>query len=164
MANIDEGTDFSQQAKESTILFTDTPGTDSRWVSMRYYKRARLKIDIKNGAALAEPTTITLQQAKKTDGSDAKALNFTTHYCVLDSMATDWYEDAPVTSNQIVTTGTENKIETYIIELKYTDLDYDNDFTALKLLTSGGQNIDVHASITLWPPKHTGALPTTMCD
>jgi len=125
---------FQVQAA-ADLLLTTTVG-DTKYVSLKNYRKLQIVIDIANGTAVTG-STITLKQATAIAGTGEKALAFTRMLSNIDYAAAQVMAETAVVSNTFTTDTTNSKNLRYIIEVNSEDLDMAGGFDCVRLDGTG---------------------------
>jgi hypothetical protein len=150
---------FQVQAA-ADLLLTTTVG-DTKYVSMKNYRRLQIVIDIANGTTVTG-STITLKQATAVAGTGEKALAFTRMLANIDYAAAQTMTETAVSSNTFTTDATNSKNLRYIIEVDSDMLDTANGFDCVRLDGTGHAataSRGVTVTYILWGAKYSGANP-----
>jgi hypothetical protein len=150
---------FQVQAA-ADLLLTTTVG-DTKYVSMKNYRRLQIVIDIANGTTVTG-STITLKQATAVAGTGEKALAFTRMLSNIDYGASQVMTETAVSSNTFTTDATNSKNLRYIIEVDSDMLDTANGFDCVRLDGTGHAataSRGVTVTYILWGAKYSGANP-----
>lgn len=108
---------------------------ETAWIGLKHGRRVQFKIMA--GAWAGGTSAVTLQQAQDASGTGAKALSFTRRF----SISGDTVTETTVTSDTFNISAAN---QTDIIEVDESDLDHNNGFEYVKLLTaSPGANADL---------------------
>lgn len=117
------------------------------WVSMENYRR--LEIILFKGAGTAgDDPTITVQQATASDGTGAKALNFTVVYEKVGTLnaVTAWTRQTQSAGNTYQNTASAESQAIIVVEIDAAMLDADNGFTFVQASVADvGTNAQVGA-------------------
>lgn len=125
---------FQVQAA-ADLLLTTTVG-DTKYVSLKNYRKLQIVIDIANGTSVTG-STITLKQATTVAGAGEKALAFTRMLSNIDYAAGQVMAETAVAANTFTTDATNSKNLRYIIEVNAEDLDMANGFDCVRLDGTG---------------------------
>ena len=150
---------FQVQAA-ADLLLTTTVG-DTKYVSLKNYRKIQIVIDIANGTAVTG-STITLKQATAIAGTGEKALAFTRMLSNIDYAASQTMTETAVVSNTFTTDTTSSKNLRYIIEVDSESLDTANGFDCIRLdgtghAATGSRGVTV--TYILFGARYNGANP-----
>lgn len=157
-ARLDEQV-FSVQAA-SDLLLTTTVG-DTKYVSLKNYRKIRIRIAVANGTTVTG-STITLKQATAVAGTGEKALAFTRMLANIDTDAAATMVETAVTSNTFVTDTTNSKNLLYVIDVDSDALDVNGGFDCIRVDGTGHAataSRGVNVSYDLYGAKYSGASP-----
>jgi hypothetical protein len=155
---LDEQAVFIQAA--SDLLFTSTAG-DTKYVSLKNFRRATIVIDVANGTATTG-STVTLKQATAVAGTGEKALAFTRMLSNIDLAASQTLAETAVSSNTFTTDTTSSKNLRYVIEVDAEQLDVANGFDCFRVDGTGYASTTPRGfsvSYILWGARYSGANP-----
>jgi hypothetical protein len=157
-ARLDEQVVTIQAAAD--LLLTTTVG-DTKYVSLKNFRKISIHIDIANGTTVTG-STITLKQATAVAGTNEKALGFTRMLANIDTGASQTMVETAVTNNTFVTDTTNSKNLKYIIDVDADALDVSGGFDCIRLdgtghaaTSSRGVNVTYH----LYGARYSGANP-----
>lgn len=142
------------------LLLTSTLG-DTKYVSMKSYRRLQIVISIADGTTVTG-STITLKQATTVAGGSEKALAFTRMLSSVDYPTSALAETA-VTANTFTTQTTNSKDSAYIIEVDSEQLDMANGFDCVRVDGTGHAataSRGVCVVYNLFGARYAGADPT----
>lgn len=142
------------------LLFTSTAG-DTKYVSMKNFRKMQIIIDIANGTTVTG-STVTLKQASAIAGTGEKALAFTRMLSNIDTAASQVMTETAVTANTFTTDTTNSKNLRYIIEVNAEDLDVANGFDCVRVDGTGHAATASRGfvvSYTLFGARYSGASP-----
>jgi len=157
-ARLDEQV-FSVQAA-ADLLLTTTVG-DTKYVSLKLYRRIRITVDIANGTTVTG-STITLKQATAVAGTNEKALAFTRMLANIDVGAAQTMVETAVTSNTFTTDTTNSKNLRYVIDVDSDALDVAGGFDCIRLDGTGHAataSRGVNVTYDMYGPRYSGASP-----
>jgi len=117
------------------LLLTTTVG-DTKYVSLKGYRKIAIHINIANGTSVTG-STITLKQATAVAGTGEKALAFTRMLANIDTGASQTMVETAVSSNTFTTDTTNSKNLLYIIEVDSDALDVANGFDCIRVDGTG---------------------------
>lgn len=142
------------------LLFTGVPG-DTRYVSLKNYRKATIIIDVANGTTVTT-STVTLKQATAVAGTGEKALAFTRMLANVDFAAGQVMVETAVVASTFDIAVVNSKNLRYIIELDTDMLDAAGGFDCFRVDGTGhaataprGFNV----SYVLWGARYSGASP-----
>lgn len=150
---------FQVQAA-ADLLLTTTVG-DTKYVSLKNYRKIQIVVDIANGTAVTG-STITLKQATAIAGTGEKALAFTRMLSNIDVAASQTMVETAVAANTFTTDTTASKNLRYIIEVDSDALDTANGFDCIRLDGTGHAataSRGVTVSYILFGARYNGANP-----
>jgi hypothetical protein len=150
---------FSVQAA-SDLLLTTTVG-DTKYVSLKGYRKIRIRIGIGNGTTVTG-STITLKQATNVAAAGEKPLAFTRMLANIDTDAAATMVETAVTSNTFVTDTTNSKNLLYVIDVDSDSLDVAGGFDCIRLDGTGHAataSRGVNVSYDLYGARYSGASP-----
>jgi hypothetical protein len=142
------------------LLLTSTVG-DTKYVSMKNFRKLQIIIDIANGTTVTG-STITLKQAKTVAGGSEKALAFTRMLANTDVAAAATMVETAVVSNTFTTDTTNSKNLRYILEVDSEQLDAANGFDCVRLDGTGHAataSRGVCVTYILYGARYSGADP-----
>lgn len=140
------------------LLLTTTVG-DTKYVSLKNYRRMQIIIDIANGTSVTG-STITLKQATTVAGANEKALGFTRMLSNIDYAASSTMTETAVSNNTFTTDTTNSKNLRYIIDVNSDDLDAANGFDCVRLDGTGHAataSRGVNVTYVLYGARYSGA-------
>ncbi len=140
------------------IAPTPTPLGLEDAISMKTWDRVAIVIKVKN-ATTVTGSAVTLKQSTLVDLTGEKALAFATMYANEDTAANDTLVKTTVTSDTFTTDATNSKNLLYVIEVKASDLDVENDFDVLRLDMTDPTAADVDALYLGYRGRYQGGLP-----
>lgn len=99
------------------------------WISMKNYQRILIVL-LKGAGAAGQDPTITVEQATTSAGAGNKALNFSTIYSQVGTLANlgQWTKTTQAAGNTYVDTVSGEAQAIICIEIMAEDLDLDNDY------------------------------------
>lgn len=157
-ARLDEQVTTIQAAAD--LLLTTTVG-DTKYVSLKGYRKLQVIIDIANGTTVTG-STITLKQATAVAGTSEKALGFTRMLANVDTGASSTMVETAVTNNTFVTDTTNSKNLRYIIDVDADSLDAAGGFDCVRLDGTGHaatSSRGVNVTYNLYGARYSGASP-----
>jgi len=157
-ARLDEQVFMVQAAAD--LLLTTTVG-DTKYVSLKNFRKIQIVIDIANGTTVTG-STITLKQAQAIAGTGEKALAFTRMLANIDVGAAQTMVETAVVSNTFVTDTTNSKNLRYILDVDSDQLDVANGFDCIRLDGTGHAataSRGVVVSYLLYGARYSGASP-----
>jgi hypothetical protein len=107
-------------------------------------------------------SAISLLQAKTVAGGSAKTLSFSRMLANIDTAASDTMEETAVVSDTFTTDATDSKNLMYILEVDETNLDINNGFDCIRLVTGDATAATVTALYILYP--FSGAAPAAITN
>lgn len=140
------------------LLLTTTVG-DTKYVSMKGYRKACIIIDINNGTTVTG-AIITLKQATAVAGTSEKALAFTRMLANTDYAAAVAMTETAVVSNTFTTDTTNSKRLRYILDVDSADLDVANGFDCLRVdatAHAATASLGANVSYILYGARYSGA-------
>lgn len=140
------------------LLLTTTVG-DTKYVSLKNYRKAQIIIDIANGTAVTG-STITLKQAQAVAGTGEKALAFTRMLANIDYAASTTMVETAVAANTFTTDTTNSKNLRYVLDVDADSLDVANGFDCIRLDGTGHAataSRGVTVTYILYGAKYSGA-------
>jgi hypothetical protein len=155
---MDEQAVFIQAGAD--LLFTSTAG-DTKYISMKGFRRCTIIIDVANGTATTG-STVTLKQATAVAGTGEKALAFTRMLSNIDLAASQTLAETAVTSNTFTTDATSSKNLRYVIEVDAEQLDSANNFDCLRVDGTAYASTAPRGwsvNYILWGARYSGANP-----
>ncbi len=150
---------FSVQAA-ADLLLTTTVG-DTKYVSLKNYRKIRIIIDIANGTTVTG-STITLKQATAIAGTAEKALGFTRMLANIDTAASQVMTETAVVANTFTTDTTNSKNLRYILDVDSSSLDVDGGFDCIRVDGTGHaatSSRGVVVNYDLYGARYSGASP-----
>lgn len=117
------------------LLFTGVPG-DTKYVSLKGYRRVQIVIDIANGTTVTG-SAVTLKQATAVAGTGEKALGFTRMLANIDTGASSTMVETAVAANTFTTDATNSKNLRYVIEVDSESLDTAGGFDCIRVDGTG---------------------------
>jgi hypothetical protein len=141
------------------LLLTSTLG-DTKYVSLKGYRRVRILISIADGTTVTG-STITLKQATAVAGTNEKALAFTRMLSSVDYPTAALAETA-VSANTFTTQTTNSKDSLYIIDVDSDSLDVANGFDCIRVDGTGHAataSRGVVVAYDLYGARYSGASP-----
>jgi hypothetical protein len=150
---------FSVQAA-GDLLMTGVPG-DTKYVSLKNYRKCRVTIDIADGTAVTG-SAVTLKQATAVAGTGEKALAFTRMLANIDTGASQTMVETAVVSNTFTTDTTASKNKRYVIDVDADSLDSANGFDCFRVDGTGHAataSRGFTVSFDLYGAKYSGASP-----
>ena len=157
-ARLDEQVFMVQAAAD--LLLTTTVG-DTKYVSLKNYRKMQIVIDIANGTTVTG-STITLKQATSVAAGGEKALAFTRMLANIDTAAAQTMVETAVTSNTFTTDTTNSKNLRYIIDIDAESLDVAGGFDCVRLDGTGHAataSRGVVVAYLLYGARYSGASP-----
>lgn len=142
------------------LLLTTTVG-DTKYVSLKNFRKLQIIIDIANGTTVTG-ATITLKQAQAIAGTGEKALAFTRMLANIDTAASATMVETAVVANTFTTDTTNSKNLRYIIEVDAEQLDVAGGFDCVRLDGTGHAataSRGVVVSYILFGARYNGANP-----
>lgn len=140
------------------VLLTSTLG-DTKYVSLKGYRKVRVTIDILNGSTVTG-STITLKQATAVAGTSEKALGFTRMLANIDYAAGQVMTETAVTSNTFTTDTTNSKLLRYVIDVDSDSLDTAGGFDCFRVDCTGAANtLASCVTYDLYGARYSGASP-----
>jgi hypothetical protein len=125
-----------QQIQAAADLLLTTTVGDTKYVSLKNFRKLQIVIDIANGTTVTG-STITLKQATAIAGTGEKALAFTRMLANIDYAAAQTMTETAVVSNTFTTDTTNSKNLRYIIDVDADSLDVANGFDCVRLDGTG---------------------------
>lgn len=144
------------------LLLTTTVG-DTKYVSLKNYKRLQIVVDIANGTSVTG-STITLKQATAVAGTNEKALAFTRMLANLDTAASSTMVETAVSSNTFTSDTTNSKNLRYVIDVDSDSLDVAGGFDCVRLDGTGHAataSRGVTVTYILYGARYSGAGAVT---
>ena len=132
-ARLDEQVALIQGAQD--LILTTTVG-DTKYVSMKGYRKCCIIIDIADGTAVTG-STITLKQATAVAGTGEKALTFTRMLANIDMATSQVMTETAVVSSTFTTDTTASKNKRYIIDVDGDSLDSAGGFDCIRVDGTG---------------------------
>lgn len=145
------------------LLLTSTLG-DTKYVSMKNYRRLQIVIIIGDGTTVTG-STITLKQATAVAGTNEKALAFTRILKNVDLGASQTLVETAVTANTFDTQAVNSKDSIYIIDVDADSLDVAGGFDCVRVDGTGHAATSGRGSVVLYNlygARYSGA--TTIVD
>lgn len=142
------------------LLFTAVPG-DTKYVSLKGYRRCQIVIDIANGTTVTG-SAVTLKQATAVAGTGEKALAFTRMLANIDTAASQTMVETAVAANTFTTDATNSKNLRYIIEVDSESLDVAGGFDCIRVDGTGHAATAPRGfvvSYNLFGTRYSGASP-----
>ena len=142
------------------LLLTTTVG-DTKYVSLKNFRKLQIVIDIANGTTVTG-STITLKQATAVAGTGEKALAFTRMLANIDVGASATMVETAVSSNTFTTDTTNSKNLRYVIDVDSDSLDTANGFDCVRLDGTGHAataSRGVCVTYILYGARYSGANP-----
>lgn len=142
------------------LLLTTTVG-DTKYVSLKNFRRLQIVIDIANGTTVTG-STITLKQATAVAGTSEKALAFTRMLANTDVAAAATMVETAVVANTFTTDTTNSKNLRYVLEVDSESLDTANNFDCVRLDGTGHAataSRGVTVTYILYGARYSGANP-----
>ena len=150
--------------KPVTGLAPITPSSSTPdYVSLKNAERLLVVIMADNGATVTA-SAITLKQATAVAGTGEKALAFATYWANTDTGAADALTETTATSNTFSTDNTDNKNLLYVLDVKPTDLDINNNFDCVRVGTGNAANTVLSVLYLLANKYRKDAPPTAITD
>jgi nicotinic acid phosphoribosyltransferase len=150
----------SQIQAAADLLLTTTVG-DTKYVSLKGYRKIQIVIDIANGTAVTG-STITIKQATAVAGTGEKALAFTRMLANIDVAAAQTMVETAVSNNTFVTDTTNSKNLRYVIDVDADSLDVAGGFDCIRLDGTGHAataSRGVCVTYILYGARYSGASP-----
>lgn len=150
---------FSMQAAAGALL-TTTVG-DTKYVSLKAYRKIRITIDMANGTTNTG-STVTLKQATAVAGTSEKALGFTRMLANIDVATSQTMVETAVVSNTFDTDATNSSRLRYVIDVDSSSLDVANGFDCIRVDGTGNAGtapLGVIVSYDLYGARYSGANP-----
>ena len=147
------------------LLMTSTAG-DTKYVSMKGFRRLTIKIHIANGTTVTG-STVTLKQATKVDASGEKPLAFSRMLANIDTGAGITMTETAVTSNTFTTDTTNSKNLLYIIEVDSDQLDVAGGFDCVRVDGTGHAATNSRGFVVeyfLWGARYSGLAVNPTAD
>jgi len=157
-ARLDEQAFFVQAAAD--LLLTTAIG-DTKYVSLKNYRKVCIIIDIANGTSVTG-AIITLKQAQAVAGTGEKALAFTRMLANIDTGASATMVETAVASNTFTTDTTNSKKLRYILDVDSDSLDVANGFDCLRVdatAHAATSSLGANVSYILYGARYSGASP-----
>lgn len=138
--------------ERANIVFAFAPAVPSsaspKWVSMKYYNRVAIIIEVSNASVTTAITgcAVALAQATAVAGTGTKAIAFTKMWANTDTAAQNTLTETAVTSNTFTTTTVTGKNALYIIDLKANMLDVNNSFDCFQVTLGNAVSATVSAT------------------
>jgi hypothetical protein len=142
------------------LQFTGVPG-DTKYVSLKGYRRIQIVIDIANGTTVTG-AAVTLKQATAVAGTGEKALAFTRMLANIDTAASQAMVETAVAANTFTTDATNSKNLRYILEVDSESLDVANGFDCIRVDGTGHSATAPRGfvvSYNLFGTRYSGASP-----
>lgn len=117
------------------LLLTSTLG-DTKYVSMKNYRKCRITIMIADGTTVTG-STITLKQATAVAGTNEKPLAFTRMLANEDVVVSQVMTETVVTANTFTSQTVNSKDSKYVIDLESTMLDTNAGFDCFRVDGTG---------------------------
>jgi hypothetical protein len=153
---------FTEFVKPVVAIDSVVPSTTvPDYVSMKNFSRCAIVITVKN-ATTVTGSAISLLQAKTVAGGSAKALSFSRMLANIDTGAGDTLTETAVTSDTFTTDATNSKNLMYVLEVDETNLDINNGFDCIRLVTGDATAATVTAVYYLYP--YSGAAPAAITN
>lgn len=160
---MDEQAVFIQAAAD--LLMTSTAG-DTKYVSMKGFRRLTIVIDMANGTTVTG-STVTLKQATNVAAAGEKALAFTRMLANIDTGAAITMVETAVSSNTFTTDNTNSKNLRYIIEVDADQLDVAGGFDCVRVDGTGNAataSRGFTVSYLMWGARYSGAAISPAVD
>jgi hypothetical protein len=144
------------------LLLTTTVG-DTKYVSMKGYRKCSIIISIANGTSVTG-STITLKQATAVAATGEKPLAFTRMLANVDTGASQTFVETAVTNNTFTTDTTNSKNLIYVIDVDADSLDVANGFDCLRVDGTGHAATSSRGVVVLYHlygKRYSGTLGAT---
>jgi hypothetical protein len=142
------------------LQFTGVPG-DTKYISMKGYRKLQIVIDIANGTTVTG-AAVTLKQATAVAGTGEKALAFTRMLANIDTGASSTMVETAVVANTFTTDTTNSKNLRYVLEVDSEQLDIAGGFDCVRVDGTGHAATAPRGfvvSYTLFGTRYSGASP-----
>ncbi len=148
-----------EESKYVSALAPITPASSvPAFVSLENYRKLAVVITVDNGTDVTG-SAISLIQAKDAEGADAKALSFDTVFANIDTDSGDTLVKTEVESDTFTTDATADANLLYVIGIDVADLDVNEDFTHVRLVTADGANMALSAVYQLYEGRYHQETP-----
>jgi hypothetical protein len=147
------GSRLSDKVVVVEALAPQTPSSATpNYLNLKLVKGCQVVISVKNSTTVTG-AAITLNQAKDTSGTSAKALAFSNVLVNADTATNggpSWTNTA-VSSNTFTTTSTNSKNATYVIDVDNGSLDKNNGFYCLQVGVANAVNTAISVMYVVEP-------------